>query len=60
MQENYLTVQEAADRLRVNVQTVRKWIREGKLKGSLMGGRRSGYRIPDAEIRRVLTEGVDS
>jgi excisionase family DNA binding protein len=53
--ENYLTVAEAAARLKLNPETVRVWLRDGKLKGSLMGGKRAGYRIPASEVERVLS-----
>jgi excisionase family DNA binding protein len=55
MPDRFITVQEAADQLRVHPQTVRLWLREGKLRGRLIGGRKSGYRIPASEIDRVLS-----
>lgn len=53
-QERFLTVAEAAEQLKINPETVRVWLREGKLKGNLIGGKRSGYRIPESEVQRVL------
>lgn len=55
MPEQFITVQDAAERLQVHPQTVRVWLREGKLRGRLIGGRKSGYRIPASEIDRVLS-----
>ena len=55
MPERFITVQEAAEQLQVHPQTVRLWLREGKLKGRLIGGRKSGYRIPPSEIERLLS-----
>jgi excisionase family DNA binding protein len=55
MPDRFLTVPEAADLLRVHQQTVRVWLREGKLRGRLIGGRKSGYRIPASEIERLLS-----
>ena len=52
--ERLLTVQEVAHRLRVNPYTVRRWLREGALKGRLLGGRRAGYRIAETDLRRFL------
>jgi excisionase family DNA binding protein len=52
-----LTVPEAALRLRVNVDTVRRWLRTGRLRGVKPGGDRSGYRIASSELDRLLTEG---
>jgi excisionase family DNA binding protein len=55
MPKRFITVQEAAEQLRVHPQTVRLWLRQGKLRGRLIGGRKSGYRIPASEIERLLS-----
>jgi excisionase family DNA binding protein len=52
--EPTLTVAEAAERLRLNPETVRVWLRQGKLKGVRLGGTKAGYRIPASEITRLL------
>ena len=54
MPDRFITVQEAAEQLRIHPQTVRLWLRDGKLRGRLIGGRKSGYRIPASEIDRLL------
>jgi len=53
--DRFITVQEAAEQLRVHPQTVRLWLREGKIRGRLIGGRKSGYRIPATEIDRLMS-----
>jgi excisionase family DNA binding protein len=53
--ERLLTVKEVAERLRANPQTIRRWLREGKLKGVMPGGEKLGYRIPAAEVTRLLS-----
>ena len=53
--DRVLTVAEVAERLRVHPQTVRLWLKEGKLKGRLIGGTKTGYRIPESEVERILT-----
>lgn len=53
--ERLLTVKEVAERLRANPQTVRRWLREGKLKGVMPGGEKLGYRIPTSEVTRLLS-----
>jgi len=55
--ERYLTAEEAANILGVNVQTLRKWLRDGEIKGTLLGSARSGYRIAASEVEYVLTHG---
>jgi excisionase family DNA binding protein len=56
-EEKLLTVREVAERLRVNPETVRRWLRQGRLKGALMGGDRGGYRISENEVERVKKGG---
>lgn len=56
--DTYYTVNEVAEKTKTNVQTVRRWIRDKKLKASLLGGKRTGYRVAEAELNRWLAEGV--
>ncbi len=49
-----LTVPEVARQLRVNEESVRRWLRSGRLKGVRIGGPRAGYRIPESEVARIL------
>ena len=56
--DHMLTVDEAAEQLRANPQTVRRWLREKKLRGVMPGGKKLGYRIPETEIKRLL--GMDN
>jgi len=52
--EHPLTVPEVAERLRANPQIVRRWLREGQLRGVMPGGEELGYRILESEVRRLL------
>jgi excisionase family DNA binding protein len=54
MPEKFITVRDAAEQLQVHPQTVRLWLRDGKVRGKLIGGRKSGCRIPASEIERLL------
>ena len=47
--EEYLTVAEAADRLRVAPSTIRRWIREGDLPAVRLGRRRVGLKRDDLD-----------
>lgn len=47
-----LTVAEVAKRLKVNVETVRRWLRSGRVKGVPLGDR-AGWRIPKSELQRL-------
>ena len=49
--DRLLTVQEVAERLRINPETVRRWLRQGKLEGVMLGGDRAGYRIAGIPAR---------
>jgi excisionase family DNA binding protein len=58
--DRLLTVKEVAEQLRANPQTVRRWLREGRLKGVMPGGEKLGYRIPASEVTRLLSgEGTE-
>ena len=52
--EPMLTVAEAADRLKISQETVRIWLRSGKMRGHRPGGDKIGWRIPASEVERVL------
>ncbi len=49
--ETYYTLQEVADGIGVHYQTVRGWMKDGKLKVSKIG---KSYRVPEAELKRLL------
>jgi excisionase family DNA binding protein len=50
-----LTVGEVAKRVRTSEATVRRWLREKKLRGVRPGGTRLGWRIPASEVERLLS-----
>jgi excisionase family DNA binding protein len=49
-----LTVAEVAGRLRTHPETVRRWMRDGKLRGIRLGGPKLGWRVAEAELERFL------
>ncbi|MCA1646782.1 MAG: helix-turn-helix domain-containing protein [Chloroflexi bacterium] len=49
-----LTVQEVAARLKMNPETVRRWLRDGKLQGYLLGGDRGGYRVAESDLKEFM------
>ena len=53
MEQTMLTVDQVAERLKVNEQTVRRWLREGQLEGVAFGGR-TGWRISEADLQAFL------
>lgn len=57
MNDTLYTVAEVAERLKVNEETVRIWLRDGKLRGIRLGSRRAGWRITESEIERMLSGG---
>ncbi len=56
--EGYLTTQEIALRLGVKVETVRHWVRQGKLPGLPLG--RAGYRISEAAYKAFVQRDTSS
>ena len=59
MHEEWLTVKEAAARLKVHPGAIRVWLREGAIQGAQPMQRRIGWRIPSKEVERVLRGGFD-
>ena len=51
--ENWLTVEEIAARLKVTEQTVRRWLRSGALVGRNFSGR-TGYRVREVDLQHFL------
>jgi excisionase family DNA binding protein len=51
--EQWLTVNEIAERLKVTDQTVRRWLRSGDLIGRNFGGK-AGYRVREADLQEFL------
>ena len=54
MNERLLTVNEAAAALSLNPQTVREWLREGKLRG-LRTTENGRWRVPESALVESLT-----
>ena len=54
MSEELLTVREVSARLKVHPETVRDWLRLGRIKGSRLGGDKSGWRVRVSEIDKFL------
>jgi excisionase family DNA binding protein len=53
-EQRLLTVREVAERLRSSPETVRRWLRQGKLHGFRPGGTKLGYRVSEEELQRFL------
>jgi excisionase family DNA binding protein len=51
MQEEWLTLEEASQKLRIKPDTLRKWLSSGKARGRKLGRR---WLIHRSEIRRLL------
>ena len=54
--EQTLTVAEVASRLRVSTATVTNWLRERKLRGYRLGGKKAGWRIDASEVERFVKD----
>lgn len=53
-----LTVRQVAERLQLNPETVRRWIRAGKLRAVSLGSDSAGFRVPESELVRLLQTGA--
>lgn len=53
-----LTVADVASQVGATEETVRRWLRQGRIKGVMPGGAKLGWRIPATEVERLL--GLDT
>jgi len=53
--ERWLTVAQAAARVQVHPETLREWLRAGRLPGTLLN-RRAGWRIRARDVERPLAQ----
>ena len=53
MDEDWYTVEEIASRLKVSPFTVRRWLRQGLLRGRSFGGK-TGWRVSGSDLRAFL------
>ncbi|MDP9355977.1 MAG: helix-turn-helix domain-containing protein [Chloroflexota bacterium] len=51
--DRMLTVDQVAERLQVNEQTIRRWLRDGELTGVPFGGR-TGWRVSEEDLQAFL------
>jgi excisionase family DNA binding protein len=52
--DRLLTVEEAAERLRFSTETIRRMLRDGRLRGIRMGERRAGWRITERDLAAFI------
>ena len=52
--DRLLTVTEAAERLRLNPETIRRWLRDGRLSGVWLGSDKAGWRISECDLDAFL------
>jgi excisionase family DNA binding protein len=57
--ERWLTVDEVAERVSMHPDTVRRLLREGRIKGHLIN-RRAGWRVKAQDVERFVTGGQDA
>lgn len=59
MNKEFYTVKEFASIMGVHWQTVRNWIKSGKVRAVKMGGKNYTLRIPKEEVYRLKVESLD-
>ena len=52
--DRLLTVKQVAEYFGVRSETVLRWIKSGRIHGTMVGGTRTGYRVKTSEVIRVL------
>jgi len=51
------TVDQVADYLQLSPETIRRWVRDGKLPAVKLGSNRAGFRIHESEVRKIRDQG---
>ncbi len=51
--DEFLTVPDVARKLQVSEETIRRWLRDGRLEGVMLG-RRAGWRIRPESVEKML------
>jgi excisionase family DNA binding protein len=54
--DKMLTVVQVAEWLQVHPDTVKRWLRDGNLKGFRLGGNRAGWRVRESELERFVRD----
>jgi excisionase family DNA binding protein len=52
--DRLLTVDEVAERLRLNPETIRRWLRAGRLSGVWLGSDSAGWRIDERDLAAFI------
>jgi excisionase family DNA binding protein len=55
-EDRLLTADEIAKRLRVSLETVRRWLRSGELRGFRPGGTKAGWRVRESDLAEYLRD----
>jgi len=51
-----LTVEQVARRLATTEETIRRWLRSGRLRGVRLGATRAGWRVSEVDLAAFLHE----
>ena len=54
--EQLLTVPEVAARLRLNPETIRRMLRDGRMSGIRLGGDKAGWRVSETALATFIRE----
>jgi excisionase family DNA binding protein len=54
--EPTLTLKEVAERLRLNIETARRLVASGRIRGYKPGGSKSGWRVRKSELDRFVAD----
>ena len=58
--DRYLTVPEVAERLRLNPETIRRMLRDGRMRGFRPGGDSAGWRVSERDLREWVASRIET
>jgi excisionase family DNA binding protein len=56
--DRLLTVEETAQQLSLSTETIRRWLRDGRLRGVRLGERRAGWRIAERDLAAFIHDRI--
>jgi excisionase family DNA binding protein len=58
--DRYLTVPEVAERLRLNPETIRRMLRDGRLSGFRLGADSAGWRVSQQDLAAFIRSRIET
>jgi excisionase family DNA binding protein len=58
--DRYMTVPEVAERLRLNPETIRRMLRDGRMRGFRLGADSAGWRVSERDLAAFIRSRIET